>query len=74
MIFLSKLYAKYDWSMQYHINAARNNNSKMLNLIGPDTGFDSINDSNLSYANFRGAKIDNFSSRNNLIEKVFINE
>ena len=48
LIFLSKLYAKYDWSMQYHINATWNNNSKMLNLLGPDTGFNSINDSNLA--------------------------
>jgi glucuronate isomerase len=30
--------------MQLHIGALRNNNTKMFNILGPDTGFDSIND------------------------------
>ena len=30
--------------MQLHIGALRNNNTKMYNLLGADTGFDSIND------------------------------
>ena len=30
--------------MQLHIGAMRNNNSKMYDFLGPDTGFDSIND------------------------------
>ena len=38
------LYTKHDWAMQVHIGALRNNNTKMFNLLGPDTGFDSIND------------------------------
>lgn len=41
---LGKLYAKYGWAMQIHIGALRNNNSKMLKRIGPNTGFDSIAD------------------------------
>lgn len=41
---LSKLYCKYDLVMQLHIGALRNNNTKMLKKIGPDSGFDSIND------------------------------
>jgi glucuronate isomerase len=31
--------------MQYHINAHRNNNIRMFQILGPDTGYDSINDS-----------------------------
>lgn len=37
------------WVQQFHIGAIRNNNTKMFNSIGPDSGFDSINDnSNLA--------------------------
>lgn len=37
-------YTKYGWAMQLHIGALRNNNRKMYDKLGPDTGFDSIND------------------------------
>ena len=37
-------YVKRDWTMQLHIGALRNNNRKMYEKLGPDTGFDSIND------------------------------
>ncbi len=32
------------WTQQFHIGAIRNNNSRMLKLLGPDTGYDSIGD------------------------------
>ena len=37
-------YVKYGWAMQLHIGALRNNNRRMYDKLGPDTGFDSIND------------------------------
>ena len=37
-------YCKHDWAMQLHIGALRNNNKKMFERLGADTGFDSIND------------------------------
>ena len=37
-------YVKLNWAMQLHIGALRNNNSKMYDKLGADTGFDSIND------------------------------
>ena len=37
-------YTRLGWTMQLHIGALRNNNRKMFEAIGPDTGFDSIND------------------------------
>jgi len=37
-------YTKRGWTMQLHIGALRNNNTKMFNKLGADTGFDSIND------------------------------
>ncbi|MEP7256822.1 MAG: glucuronate isomerase [Flavitalea sp.] len=32
------------WVQQYHIGALRNNNSRMMRSLGPDTGWDSIGD------------------------------
>jgi glucuronate isomerase len=39
-----KTYAHHDWAMCLHIGAQRNNNSRMLQGLGPDTGYDSISD------------------------------
>lgn len=44
LVFLGAEYARRGWVQQYHIGALRNNNSRMLKLLGPDTGFDSAND------------------------------
>jgi glucuronate isomerase len=38
------VYAKFGWTMCFHIGAMRNNNRRMLDTLGPDTGFDSISD------------------------------
>lgn len=46
VLFLGKEYKKRNWVQQYHISALRNNSSKMMKILGPDTGFDSINDTN----------------------------
>ncbi len=32
------------WTQQYHVGVFRNNNSRLFNALGPDTGFDSIAD------------------------------
>ena len=44
--FLMKLYAKYDICTELHLGAMRNNNAKMMQKLGPDTGFDSISAEN----------------------------
>lgn len=44
LVFLGKEYSKYGWVQQYHIGALRNNSKSMLKVIGPDTGFDAIED------------------------------
>ena len=53
LVYLGEEYAKRGWVWQLHIGALRNNNSRMFDKLGPDTGFDSINDmqiaSGLSY-------------------------
>lgn len=45
LVFLGEQYARHNWVMQYHMNAHRNNNRRMFSELGPDTGFDSMNDS-----------------------------
>ena len=35
-----------NWVQQFHVGALRNNNSRLLAKLGPDTGFDSIGDWN----------------------------
>lgn len=40
LLFLSECYTKRDWIMQIHFGCYRNNSSKGLKLLGPDTGFD----------------------------------
>ena len=44
LIYLGEEYAKRGWVWQLHIGALRNNNTRMFKQLGPDTGFDSVND------------------------------
>ena len=41
---LAVMDAEKGWVQQYHIGPLRNNNTRMFRQIGPDTGFDAIND------------------------------
>ena len=43
-------YARLGWAMQIHTGALRNNNTKMFERLGPDTGFDSVHDLNIAYS------------------------
>ncbi|UOF90310.1 glucuronate isomerase [Fodinisporobacter ferrooxydans] len=47
--FLGKIYSKLGWAMQFHINAFRNNNTRMYEKLGPDTGYDCTNDNSIAY-------------------------
>jgi glucuronate isomerase len=40
--FLGQLYARHEWTMQLHLGALRNVNSRARSVLGPDTGFDTI--------------------------------
>ena len=46
LTYLGKMYAHRDLAMQLHIGAIRNTSTRMYRKLGPDTGFDSINDFN----------------------------
>jgi len=41
---LCKMYHAKGWAQQFHLGAIRNNNTRMMRELGPDTGFDSIGD------------------------------
>ncbi len=43
MLFVGSEYAKRDWAMQLHYGCKRDNNTTMYNKLGPDTGYDCIN-------------------------------
>lgn len=47
--FFGRLNSKRSWTMQLHIGALRNNNSRMFSTLGADIGFDSIADGAIAY-------------------------
>lgn len=57
------------WVQQYHLGALRNNNTRMLKQLGPDTGWDSIGDFSQAKAL---AKFLNRLDTNNKLAKTII--
>jgi len=48
LIQFAHAYHERDWVMQWHVGAIRNNNQRMFERIGKDSGFDSIDDFHLA--------------------------
>ncbi|MGV3540969.1 MAG: glucuronate isomerase [Rufibacter sp.] len=44
LVFLALMDHSKGWTQQFHLGALRNNNTRMMRELGPDTGFDSIGD------------------------------
>jgi glucuronate isomerase len=44
MLYFGHLDAEKGWTKQLHLGARRNNNARLMQQLGPDTGFDSIGD------------------------------
>ncbi len=44
MHWMGEQYGARGWVMQLHLGALRNNNTRLMRTLGPDTGFDSIGD------------------------------
>ncbi len=59
------------WTQQFHVGAIRNNNSKMMKAIGPDTGFDSIGDMN--HAESMSKFFDKLNYNNTLTKTIVYN-
>ena len=43
MIFVGREYSRLGWVMQLHYGCKRDNNTPMFERLGPDTGYDCIN-------------------------------
>lgn len=59
------------WVQQYHLGALRNNNSRMLRTLGPDTGWDSIGD--YSQASSLSKFLDKLDNQNKLAKTIIYN-
>ena len=59
------------WTQQYHFGTLRNNNTRMFNQIGPDTGFDSIGTFNTSKA--LSKFLNRLDSQNKLTKTILYN-
>jgi len=68
---LFKMYHARGWVQQMHIGAIRNNNSRMMRKLGPDTGFDSIGDDEQATALAR--LLDKLDSTDQLAKTVLYN-
>lgn len=69
LVWLGAEYARRGWVQQYHIGALRNNNRRQLVLLGPDVGFDSINDRPLAEPL---ARLLDAQNRNNALPKTIL--
>ncbi|MGB3587926.1 MAG: glucuronate isomerase [Tunicatimonas sp.] len=59
------------WTQQFHLGALRNNNSRALKNLGPDTGFDSIGD--FSQAQKLSRFFNRLDSTNQLTKTIIYN-
>lgn len=59
------------WVQQYHLGALRNNNTRMLSLLGPDTGWDSIGD--FTQAQALSKFLNKLDSTNKLAKTIIYN-
>lgn len=59
------------WTQQLHVGAQRNNNTRLFNKLGPDTGFDSIGD--MPVAAPLAKLLDRLDQENRLCKTVLYN-
>ena len=68
-------FAEWDWEkgwvQQFHLGAMRNNNSRMLQQLGPDTGWDSIGD--FSQGRALSSFLNKLDSDNKLAKTIIYN-
>ena len=71
LTFLCEQYHKFDWVQQFHLGAMRNNNSRMYNLLGADSGWDSIGQ--YPIANTLSKFLDALDQKNQLSKTILYN-
>lgn len=60
-----------NWTQQFHVGPIRNNNTRLYNKLGPDTGFDSIGD--FSFAQSMSKFLDRLDKENKLTKTILYN-
>jgi glucuronate isomerase len=68
---LSLMDFESDWTQQFHIGALRNNSSRKIMELGPDTGFDSIGD--FEVASPMARFFDSLDRQNKLAKTIIYN-
>jgi glucuronate isomerase len=71
MLFFGRLDAERGWTKQLHLGALRNNNTRRMRELGPDTGFDSIGD--FPQATALAAYLDRLDQENALPKTILYN-
>ena len=71
MLFFGHLDASKGWTKQLHLGALRSNNTRLLKLVGPDTGFDSIGD--WPQCSALAAYLDRLDQENSLPKTILYN-
>lgn len=71
MLHVGRLNAAKGWAMQLHLGALRNNNTRLLKQLGPDTGFDSVGD--FPQTRSLAAFLDRLDSENALPRTILYN-
>ncbi len=59
------------WTQQFHLGALRNNNTRMVSKLGPDTGFDSIGD--FSHGRALSTFLNNLDKEDQLAKTILYN-
>ena len=68
---LGRMYHAKGWVQQFHVGALRNNSTRMMRELGPDTGFDSIGD--FSQARKMSQFLNNLDNTNQLTKTIIYN-
>lgn len=71
LVWLGEQYHARGWVQQFHVGALRNNNTRLLRTLGPDTGFDSIGD--WPQASALSKYLDRLDTHNRLAKTILYN-
>lgn len=71
LVILAEMDWEKGWTQQFHLGALRNNNSRMLRVLGPDTGWDSIGD--FSQARAMARFLDRLDTNDKLAKTIIYN-
>lgn len=71
LVYLAEMDWEKGWTQQFHLGALRNNNSRKLRQLGPDTGWDSIGD--FSQATAMARFLDRLDSTDKLAKTILYN-